>query len=520
MVADMSRRPIDPRPTVAVVAELGSVYPTLAPFDPSEHFPELDMLAGGHPPLSTEANVVFRQVRDALKTLGLDSEHVGSSNWNPLQSLVPKDGLVVLKPNLVLESPASGYNSALTTHGSVVRAMITYVRLAAPTVDILVGDVPLQGADFDQVVRENGLRATIDCLQSRGDSRLQLHDLRRERALVDDTGFIREIVQLPGDPRGYVEVDVAKHSRLEGLAAAEFESFAVADYRPDSTTSAHGVGHHRYLIPASVLEADLIVNLPKLKTHQKAGLTVAIKNLVGINGDKARIPHFRVGRGGAAGDEYPPQYSRLWTLRSKMRSRLQGSSKILFFAARQVWRGVKRFVMPKPTASTSSAHAGASTLVSGGAWFGNDTLWRALHDLNLILLFSDRHGILTRSRQRRYLCVVDGVVAGEGDGPLNPIPRSDGVVLAGFDPLAVDLTAARWMSLDWTKIPTLAEAVRVGPPWTGVTSGDDAGVDVRTPNGTAMRPARRGFLPPPGWVGRVERGPENRRELAESSVSS
>jgi hypothetical protein len=35
------------------------------------------------------------------------------------------------------------------------------------------------------------------------------------------------------------------------------------------------------LIAKDVLEADIIINLPKLKMHKKAGVTNALKNFVG-----------------------------------------------------------------------------------------------------------------------------------------------------------------------------------------------------------------------------------------------
>ena len=64
-------------------------------------------------------------------------------------------------------------------------------------------------------------------------------------------------------------------------------------------------GHNDYLLSETVLSADLVVNLPKLKTHKKTGVTLALKNMVGINGDKNLLPHHSVGSIAAGGDEYP-----------------------------------------------------------------------------------------------------------------------------------------------------------------------------------------------------------------------
>jgi uncharacterized protein (DUF362 family) len=71
--------------------------------------------------------------------------------------------------------------------------------------------------------------------------------------------------------------------------------YSGADYDPGPTTSHHRGGRNEYLLSETVLRADLVVNLPKLKTHKKTGVTLALKNLVGINGDKNWLPHHRDG---------------------------------------------------------------------------------------------------------------------------------------------------------------------------------------------------------------------------------
>lgn len=490
------------RPRVAMFTDDGGRYPHIAPFDPSESFPELNALQGGHPPLAGEPNAVYRLVRKTLAAAGLDEQRFGRPDWNPLAGLVPRSGLVVLKPNLVLEATKTGdHEAVLTTHGAVVRVLIDYVRLAGGRdVEIIIGDVPLQGADFERIVSQNGLRQTIEALRRRGDDHIALYDLRRERAVVDANGFISRLDSLPGDPRGYCEVNIGHLSRLEGLEPDNFENFAVTDYGQAKTRVAHAAGKHSYLIPRSVLAADLLINIPKLKTHQKAGLTVAMKNLVGINGDKSRIPHFRRGR---HGDEYPTDQAWLRAFVSGTQRLLQGRSQLLYRATRGIWRATRGALI---NPSTEEIAAGATTLVGGGAWSGNDTLWRAIHDLNHIVMFAAREGALSETVQRRYLCVVDGIIAGEGDGPLHPMPRREGLVIVGDDALAVDLAAANYMHFDWRRIPLLADAVARAPAWTRLArlAGLD-GIGFVSNRGAVPLEAKRPFLAAPGWRAELER---------------
>ena len=66
----------------------------------------------------------------------------------------------------------------------------------------------------------------------------------------------------------------------------------------------HNQERHEYLVANSVLSADFILNLPKLKCHIKAGITGALKNLVGINGHKEYLPHHTNGCPATGGDQY------------------------------------------------------------------------------------------------------------------------------------------------------------------------------------------------------------------------
>jgi uncharacterized protein (DUF362 family) len=75
--------------------------------------------------------------------------------------------------------------------------------------------------------------------------------------------------------------------------------------------------------------------------------------------------------------------------------------------------------------------------------------WRLHHhgDEEHIPRFMD---IMTVTRPT--LCVVDALIAGEGDGPIANLPRWCGCILASTDPVATDVTIARLLGRDWTKL--------------------------------------------------------------------
>jgi hypothetical protein len=101
------------------------------------------------------------------------------------------------------------------------------------------------------------------------------------------------------------------------------------------------------------------------------------------------------------------------------------------------------------------------TTVRSGNWFGNDTVWRMCLDLNKLVFYGNADGSLRapgpKNRKRHYV-LVDGIMAGEGRGPLNPDPVPAGAVLFGVHPPCVDAACAYLMGFDPQKIPIVANA--------------------------------------------------------------
>src|SRR4029079_16661561 len=101
----------------------------------------------------------------------------------------------------------------------------------------------------------------------------------------------------------YVRFDLAGDSLLDPITS-DAAPFRVTMYDPRALDETHRRGRHRYLVARELIEADVVFNVPKLKTHKKAGITGALKNLVGINGHKAYLPHHRKGGSIDGGDCY------------------------------------------------------------------------------------------------------------------------------------------------------------------------------------------------------------------------
>jgi hypothetical protein len=137
-------------------------------------------------------------------------------------------------------------------------------------------------------------------------------------------------------------------------------------------------------------------------------------------------------------------------------------------------------------------------------------------DLNRALYYSDARGehFDAAAPVRRVLTVLDGIVAGDGEGPLAPDDRPLGVVLASLDPVALDLAAIRLMGFDAERIPKVREALRGGPlPITAARGPQDVAVFEAASDGApprelgldALVPDGAGFRPHPGWSGHVEK---------------
>jgi hypothetical protein len=244
----------------------------------------------------------------------------------------------------------------------------------------------------------------------------------------------------------YVLFDLGTRSLLEPITTAD-TPFRVAMYDPQALKRTHGPGRHQYLVAREVVEADVVINMPKLKTHRKAGLTGALKNMVGINGHKSYLPHHRQGSPETHGDCYR-RSSRLKSCAEDMldRANVARHSAARFLLSRIAWvmRQLNRL-------------GGDDGDVDGG-WHGNDTVWRTCLDVQRILHYGKLDGTMAATPQRQVLNITDAIVAGEGEGPLAPDPIPLGIVSFGSNAAAVDWVHALLMGFDPEAIPIVRES--------------------------------------------------------------
>lgn len=408
------------------------------------------MVAVTHSPGASyaDAAAVRRLVLDAVAAVLTPGADVDDATWNPLGTILPEGGRIHVLPNFVSHRRSFEKDEhtflGKVTHAAVLQPILALAcRAAGQGGRVSVGNAPIQGCDYPRVVAETGLAAVLQRMEQSSPP-IELVDLRGIRSRWTATGAL--LAQETTDEE-LVAVDLGEHSLLEPLyAGGSAPRFRVGDYAGSETEAYHGRGRHVYMINRRVLDADLIISVPKLKTHEKVGITCVVKGAVGAIGRKECLAHHRAGGSAAGGDEFrgnaPLQRAMSAMLEVAAEQPISMRGNLLRIAGKSMFRAV-RLLDP----------AGA-----GGAWSGNDTAWRMAVDIARVLRFARPDGSLADTPQRQHVAVVDGIVSGEGTGPLRPAPRDSAVVIAGADAAAVDWACALLMGADPARIPIVREA--------------------------------------------------------------
>jgi len=473
-------------------------YPTNPPFHPSQRYPEYPFTV-----IADAENRAYAAVRNCLKLAGLDSSRFGKSEWNPLGEFINPGDKVVLKPNLIKQShprDPSGWEYTIT-HPSVIRAVADYVWIATGNSGtVTIADAPQTDSSYSEIVTVTGLDK-IAAHYSQHDLDLELIDLRREE-WVFENGVVVSRRDLPGDPKGAIAFDLGDDSCFKDHRGSG--NYYGADYDSDLLNERHSNGHHMYLISKSVIEADVIVNLPKLKTHKKTGITVGLKNFVGVTADKNWLPHHTEGSPEHGGDEHPNPGIIHKIERISARFARSIALKFPRFGPRlyQLLRGAGEPVF-----------GDTESIIRSGNWFGNDTTWRMALDLNLIISYGDTDGTLrdqSQSGKKRLINIVDGLIGGQKNGPLNPDPIVSKLIGFSNDTVAIDSVFGRLMGFDLARLSIVSRAYSLTKyPLTDFSSWNEVEVNSNVPEwnmklGSISPEACMHFEPHFGWVGHME----------------
>jgi uncharacterized protein (DUF362 family) len=369
-----------------------------------------------------------------------------------LFELVHRGDTVILKPNWVMESHK--YRPAdweyVITHPAVITAvLIKVLEHLEGEGKVVIIDGPSTEASFHKLIAHYPATTWHELAAAAGVA-LEVIDLR-EHEWETSNDIIVKRHALPGDPRGKTEVDLLDEaSEFYGHRKSQ-RGYHGADYDRAETNWSHDGHHNRYRVSRTVIEGDVFINLPKLKTHRKAGITCCLKNLVGINTYKNYLPHHSEGGPCEGGDQFPTD---------NVNARIEGP--LMGILKQHVLKNplLARLLSPFNTLG-KKVFGDTRQVVRSGNWYGNDTIWRMVLDLNKVLFYANSDGFMREGNMvnaKRYIGVVDAVIAGEGHGPLAPDPVEMGYMVCGTNPVAIDAVCATLMGFDPMKIPSIARA--------------------------------------------------------------
>lgn len=409
---------------------------------------------------------------------------------------------VVIKPNLVKQHKETDPNewASVITSPNLIKQVCLYVcQKLEGNGRISICDAPQTDSSFSEIRKLLDMEDFIEDCKKKYGIPIEFIDLRNEE-WVNKEGVIVERKKIGGDINGSIAYNLGKHSFFYGNSGEG--KYYGADYESKVVNYHHSGERQEYLLAGTPMKCDVFINMPKLKTHKKTGVTLNLKNLVGINADKNWLPHHTEGSPRNHGDQFPDM---------SLKRRLE-----------QVAVSIARTIALKlpvlgPRIAIRMRKAGSKVfgetqkVIRSGNWYGNNTTWRMALDLNRCLLYGQEDGTLNDNIEpKRYYSVLDGIIGMEGQGPMQGEHVDTGIVIGGEDPVAVDMVAARVMGFDWRKIPVIREAfniekypiTKLNPEHVQVES------DVKEWNGNFINEIEKKeffhFEPHFGWKGHIE----------------
>jgi uncharacterized protein (DUF362 family) len=344
-------------------------------------------------PYPKDRNPCYRAVESTLSELYPDPEN------NPLSNIVKSGDTVAIKPNLLGPFP----EDAICSHTSLLVPLLD-LAVNAGASRIVVCEGPAIGGENDEMFKEgfsNIANLVAHLQKAYAGAEISWLNLNKDSFTWLDLGSSSELRPIYPDKELFSE-------GYEPFRPGPGKLIEDSYYRFEDS-SGHNPGGFRaglYAISNAILESDVLINVPKIKTHCIAGVTLSLKNLIGI------------------------------TISDTGRGKKSNQDPL---------KDVPHFSTPPP-------HWGPNEELSMEDSYDSDVLWRVVADLNKAVLYSDKHGTIRQGKQRKYLSVVDGIIGMEWNGPVNGTPKPTGVVVAGCDPVAVDAVCCRIMGYDYATL--------------------------------------------------------------------
>lgn len=401
-------------------------------------------------------------VKQLFEDMKMDEGHLGTIEWSPLSEFISPGETVVIKPNLVLNMSSPEEQLYTTTNSTLVKVLVEYVWKALKGDGrIVVGDAPSSETDFEKLIDITGYNKMIADEKKKGIN-VELVDFRAVKVISKDGIWVGE--QKNRSKGDSVIVSMEKYSQFYG----EHKKLHGAGYDIKQTIKHHHGKIQEYKVSKIVLDADVVISVPKLKTHRKAGITCCLKNLVGINCDKNYLPHFTMGAKNMNGDEMPE-------IKKENIFKVKVYNIFREYVIAYTWKYIGNLSVKllsriknnqeskngnKSTAnSATNLHARLSGQpISSGAWQGNETISKMILDLNRIFLYADKNGQMCDAVQRKVFYVVDGVYCGMGNGPVDATPLYAGILACGKNAASLDTELLKRLNINPSCIPLYRRA--------------------------------------------------------------
>ena len=132
------------------------------------------------------------------------------------------------------------------------------IRALQDSGEIIIGDAPIQSADFGVLIGKTGVDQTIDFLKSKTRAVIRVKDFRREitlrkKGIVLSREFRNE--------NEFLRVNLKEKSFLYDIRQ-DYKKFRVTNYDKSKMLQYHNETDNIYVMHKDIVDADAIIYLP------------------------------------------------------------------------------------------------------------------------------------------------------------------------------------------------------------------------------------------------------------------